>query len=135
MFVGMGNGWPIGEKVEDSAIAVLLKEFGISTDVLIVEAASRNTYENALLAKPLWDANGFSTGLLVTSASHMPRAYQVFKRQGFNVTPISVDTQADRFDLDLPWALLPDVRALNATSDAVKEWLGLYVYQLRGWVE
>lgn len=135
MLVGRGNGWVVGEKAENSAMAALLTDFGIKADVLIIEDSSRNTHENALLAKQLWDANNFTSGLLVTSASHMPRAYRVFKRQRFNVTPVSVDVQAGRFERGLPWALLPDVRALKPTSDVVKEWIGLLVYRLRGWIE
>ena len=64
----------------------------------------------------------------------MPRAVKVFSANQFTLTPVPIDARADGFALmPLPLALLPDVRALDATTAVVKEWIGVFVYQLRGW--
>ena len=57
-------------------------------NALLLETESlENTFENARLSKPIGDAHLFKSGLLVTSAFHMPRALAVFRRVGFNVEP------------------------------------------------
>ena len=63
----------------------------------------------------------------------MRRANAVFIERGFEVTPVRIDARAGAFDMILPLALLPDVRALEQVTYVWKEWLGLWVYQLRGW--
>lgn len=70
--------------------------------------------------------------LLVTSASHMPRAARAFERVGLVVTRFPVDFRsADR----LGWSvalLLPTPGALMQTHTAVREWYGRLVYALTG---
>jgi len=57
---------------------------------------ARSTYEEALLAiERLRPAPG-STWLLVTSALHMPRAYQTFRTQGWTLVPFPVDYRTER---------------------------------------
>ena len=114
-------------------MAAVLQDFGIDQDAMLIESKSRNTFENALYAKQIWDREGFRTGLLITSATHMRRARAVFVERGFAVTPVPIDARADAFDTMLPLTLLPDVRALEQVTYVWKEWLGLWVYQLRGW--
>jgi uncharacterized SAM-binding protein YcdF (DUF218 family) len=63
----------------------------------------------------------------------MKRALRVFRRRGFNISPVAVDARAGALETLPPLAWLPDVRALEQTTAAFKEWLGLMVYQLRGW--
>lgn len=133
LLVGGGNGWGSDVGSEGSAMAAVLEDFGIDEGGLLVEGESRNTFENALYAKQIWDREGFRTGLLVTSATHMPRAHAVFMQRGFAVTPVSIDARSGAFDTIFPLSLLPDVRALEQVTYVWKEWLGLWVYQLRGW--
>jgi uncharacterized SAM-binding protein YcdF (DUF218 family) len=58
------------------------------------EAASRNTYENAVLSAKLPSVDITKPWLLVTSASHIPRSMAVFQKAGWNVTPYAVDFRA-----------------------------------------
>lgn len=133
MLVGQGSGWGSDVGSEGSAMATVLENFGLEQDSILVEGESRNTFENALYAKQIWDREGFKTGLLITSASHMRRATAVFDQRGFAVTPIAIDARAGAFDTILPFSMLPDVRALEQVTYIWKEWLGLIVYQFRGW--
>ena len=81
--------------------------------------------------------------LLVTSAIHMPRSVALFKHQGIEVIPAPADytvTQQgwdNMFSPDLPSLLinlLPNASSLSLTTNALKEYLGLFVYHLQGWL-
>jgi uncharacterized SAM-binding protein YcdF (DUF218 family) len=88
ILISAGNvPWYEAREPEAQSIAQLVKEWGIPDDVLILESQSRNTFENAQRSKSIWDAHGFKSGLLVTSAIHMPRALAVFRQAGFDVEP------------------------------------------------
>jgi uncharacterized SAM-binding protein YcdF (DUF218 family) len=133
MLVGRGNGWGSDMGSEGAAMAAILKDFGIDQGAVLIEGESRNTFENALYAKQIWDRENFRTGLLVTSATHMRRATAVFEERGFAVMPVPIDARAGAFDTIFPFTLLPDVRALEQVTSVWKEWLGLLVYRARGW--
>ena len=59
-------------------------ELGISKDDIILETASMSTFDEARFIKPIVKSERF---LLVTSASHMPRAMALFKKLGMNPIP------------------------------------------------
>ena len=134
ILISAGNlPWSQARVPEAEQAAFLLKEWGVPSDALIIEGQSRNTYENAQRSKPIWDAYGFHSGLLVTSASHMPRALAVFRHAGFNVEPAPADFNTEPILKGGPLVLLPAAGALAASSLALTEWLGLLVYRFRGW--
>jgi uncharacterized SAM-binding protein YcdF (DUF218 family) len=134
ILISAGNlPWQHARLPEAEQIAHLLKEWGIPAEMLIIEMQSRNTYENAQRSKPIWDRYGFHSGLLVTSAYHMPRALAVFRRAGYNVKPAPADFRTGPVLEGGPLAFFPDAGALAASSIALREWLGLFVYRFRGW--
>ena len=63
---------------------------GVRSENLIFENKSRNTFENTKFSKDII-GNYKGTWGLVTSASHMPRSFLTFKKQGVVLEPISVD--------------------------------------------
>ena len=63
---------------------------GVPTENLLFENKSRNTFENAFFSKDIIKKYKGTWGL-VTSASHMPRSYFLFKKQNVILEPISVD--------------------------------------------
>lgn len=135
IIVAAGNlPWLDTEQAEAVLIRSLLVEWGVDYDHILLDMESRNTFENAVNSKRLMSEFGLESAMLVTSASHMPRAVGVFRKAGINVIPFPVDiaivntTGSGLFD----W--LPSVDALNMTTTAIHEWLGIFYYRWRGWL-
>ncbi len=118
------------EAVEMKRLAVRL---GVSQKAILTEDRSRTTFENAVETKRLL---GPASILLVTSASHVPRALALFHKQGMRVTPYHCGYLVkDRPGLD--WRvhivdLLPNDAALHANTVAVNEIVGSLVYDALG---
>ncbi len=117
----------------DADLVDPLVEWGVAPEAIVFAGASRNTYENALEVRAMRERSPFKSALLVTSASHMPRALAVFQRAGLPVTPAATDVAVVAPG---PWTVLrwlPDATALEVTTRAMKEWLGYWVYRARGY--
>lgn len=121
------GGAPFGGRPEAELMRqTLIAEFGVP--VRWAETASRDTSENALFSARLLQQDNIAHVVLVTHAWHMSRAQGLFERQG--VTVIAAPTG---FTHDSPsWLedLLPKVSALDKSSTAIREWLGLLWYRL-----
>lgn len=125
--------WKNSGQPEADLTAVLLTKLGVPEKALIAENQSRNTYENAVFSRPFWKKNGFSTGYLVTSAAHMPRALAVFQKAGFALKPAATDYRVIDPAAKNIFDCLPNHEALALTTLAMKEVLGLVIYKWRGW--
>ena len=125
--------WSSDQIPEAQHIASLLREWGTPASAILIEDQSRNTWENAVNTKRLWQDQGFMSGFLVTSASHMPRALAVFHRAGLSVMPAATDFRAKPYFEGGILAVLPDAEALEDSTTALKEWIGRFVYQVRDW--
>jgi uncharacterized SAM-binding protein YcdF (DUF218 family) len=103
---------------EASLVRSLLGE-GIDSDRIRIEDQARNTHQNALFTAKAVAPQAGERWLLVTSASHMPRAVGAFRRAGLRVEPWPVYDLANR--KPMPAAV------------AWHEWLGLLGYWGLGW--
>ena len=121
---------PQGSEAESAA--TLLQEWAVPGQAILLENKSRNTRENALFSRQILQSRGASRILLVTSAFHMPRASAVFRKLGFQVIPAPANFQTAE-DQGLLLRILPSAESLAGSELALKEWLGLLVYRLRGW--
>lgn len=115
--------------------AALLKEMGVASDRLILEAGSRDTYENAVYLKAELDKLGLlgpdRRWVLITSAFHMPRSMGAFRQAGFTVEPWPVDYRTrGAADLTRPFDKVSE--GLRRVDMAVHEWVGLFAYRLAG---
>jgi uncharacterized SAM-binding protein YcdF (DUF218 family) len=132
-----GSGAP-----ESGDMAMILTSLGIPKEAIIEEPDSLNTHENAVNVKKILDAREIRQVLLVTSAMHTPRSLKIFQRQGIDVIPAPTDflvSQADLRELSSsPKAtilnLLPEPDNLDQLTKALKEYVGSFVYFLRGWL-
>ena len=123
-------------KGEGDAVSAprLLTALGVAADRLVLESKSRNTYENAVFSKELVKPHPGETWLLVTSAFHMPRAKALFEKAGFSTIPWPVDYRTSGREgvglfVDNP------ADALENTTTAIREWLGLLAYWLTGRID
>jgi uncharacterized SAM-binding protein YcdF (DUF218 family) len=91
-----------------------------------VEAASRDTRENAVFSARLLRPQGIQRIILVTSSAHMVRAVAEFGAAGFDAiaAPADMWTWDERGAL----ALVPSRLALDRSYTALYEWLGRAVY-------
>lgn len=132
----VSSGRPVSQldsRSEANAIAGFLREFGVNDGDILLEKEARNTRENAVNSLAVLREKGFSSALLVTSALHMPRAAAVFRRAGVSFTPVSIDTLSSSIEERSVFAFLPNSRALDFSTQCIKEWIGILVYRLRGW--
>jgi uncharacterized SAM-binding protein YcdF (DUF218 family) len=80
--------------------------------------------------------------LLVTSALHMPRSLAIFKKQGITAIPAATDFHIVEDTLTLAqttWqgnllSWVPQTENLHYLTRALKEYVGLLVYRLKGWL-
>ena len=132
---------PDSPEAED--MQAIMNMLNVPEEAVWLETKSRNTYENAIYSRPLLEAQGIDTILLVTSAIHMPRSVALFEKQGFTVIPLPTDflvTERSWREITSLTAInqlgnvLPAVENLQKTTWALKEYLGLFIYRLRGWL-
>jgi uncharacterized SAM-binding protein YcdF (DUF218 family) len=134
--------WQGGGPPESGDMAKLVEALGVPATAIVQDPTSLNTYENAVNVKQILDQRGLKQILLVTSATHMPRAIQIFKKLGIDAVPAPTDflisEQERREPVSTPQgkilATLPEAENLHRLTRAIKEYIGIGVYRLRGWL-
>jgi uncharacterized SAM-binding protein YcdF (DUF218 family) len=124
--------WILGRR-EGRSIARILTELGIAADRVHFESTSINTHQNLALAKPLAKPRCDERWILVTSAWHMPRAIAVTRSLGWPIIALPSDYRTHGGQTR--WFNPELADSLVIFNMAVKEWLGLLIYRLRGWTE
>jgi uncharacterized SAM-binding protein YcdF (DUF218 family) len=120
-----------GDFVSEAAIAerIFLSQ-GIAPGRLLVESRSRNTAENARLARALAQPAEGERWVLITSAFHMPRAVASFASAGWeSILPYPVDYRTRSWRDGLGWNFGRNLGVLNT---AIREWVGRAAYALTG---
>jgi uncharacterized SAM-binding protein YcdF (DUF218 family) len=127
---------------EATYAATLAASLGVPPERIVRSEAPRNTAEEAMAMRAIARERGWRTLLLVTSATHLPRATATFRHlTDLRIVPVACDFQltarnqsgqatAESLVLDL----LPNAGSLASTTSSLKELLGLTVYRLRGWL-
>jgi uncharacterized SAM-binding protein YcdF (DUF218 family) len=124
-------------------MARLLELTGVPDEAMWMQPESQNTREDALYSSRMLQEKGVSRVLLVTSAQHMPRSVALFKHEGIEVIPAPVDYTITQTGWDglfspdpqtLLVNLMPNVGSLSLNSSILKEYIGMWVYRLRGWM-
>lgn len=125
--------WLVTSTSEAELIADLLVELGVRPSAIALEPDSRNTHENAVNTAAVMLSREWNSALLVTSAAHMPRALATFEKAGITAVPAPTDFRVTYPLYESVLDLLPSAEAVERSTDALKELLGLLVYRLRGW--
>ncbi|MGB3404089.1 MAG: YdcF family protein [Microcoleaceae cyanobacterium] len=135
--------WKDGGPSESEDMAEIAKTLGVPEMAILQDPTSLNTYENAVNVRKILEEKQI-TGkvLLVTSAFHMPRSLLVFKRQGIDVIAAPTDFIVSEYDTKYAAVgieafllnLIPDAGHLQQFTIAMKEYIGMVVYRLKGWI-
>jgi uncharacterized SAM-binding protein YcdF (DUF218 family) len=102
---------------------------GIPLQEIILEEKSRDTEQEARFIKPMVGTSPF---LLVTSASHMPRAMGLFRKLGMQPIADPTDYIAKRGGAAVPDGICPGSFGLYEAERTVYEYLGMAWGKLRG---
>jgi uncharacterized SAM-binding protein YcdF (DUF218 family) len=138
LLITSGSGELLDPKAAEApGLAAWAHSQGVPTDAVVVESASRNTHENAVLSLPLAESRGFRHFVLVTSAVHMRRAEAVFRKAGYasggrTLSLWSVDTQINT--IRFPFDLVPDPNCLATVQTVIREVVGYAVYFFQGYL-
>ncbi len=131
---GSGNPW-----IKEQKEAIVLKKYlverlGFPEDEILIEPNSKNTKENAIFTKQLLADLGENNPscILVTSASHMPRAKGLFIKAGLEVTPYPTSFLTKKNRGGLKGHVIPSAKIMEHWYVLFKEWVGYGVYRLKG---
>jgi uncharacterized SAM-binding protein YcdF (DUF218 family) len=132
-----GKGQP-----ESADMAEILAWLGVPREAIVQDPDSLNTYQNAVDVRKILESRNLHRVLLVTSAIHMPRSLLIFKRQKIDAIPAPTDFLITYKDVqeqhDTSQSrllnLLPDADRLQQATRALKEYVGIVIYRLRGWL-
>jgi uncharacterized SAM-binding protein YcdF (DUF218 family) len=136
--------WNARERAESAEAEDMVRLLRMMSDIplerFILEPHSLNTYQNAVNVQKILEPRHIHQILLVTSAFHMPRAIAIFRKLGIDAIPAPADflveneqRETDSFQRFL-LGFLPDAQNLSLTSKGMKEYVGLIVYWLKGWI-
>jgi uncharacterized SAM-binding protein YcdF (DUF218 family) len=121
----------------------IMEMLGVPQNAIWLQGNSQNTYEDALYSCQMIKDHNAKSIVLVTSATHMPRAVAVFEKQGCHVIPSPADftvTEAAWSNLWSPdWQeflinLVPNYSNLSLTTKSLKEYIGWLTYRMQGWL-
>jgi len=129
VFTG-GDGSVLNAGEAESEVAkVFFANMGLDMSRVLFESRSRNTFENATLGRDLPGIDIRQPWLLVTSASHMPRALATFQKAGWNVAPYPVDYYSAHKTRWLSYSLM---QGIEAWEIVLHEYVGRVAYRLSG---
>ena len=134
--------WFGDEESEAKNMAEILELMGIPQAAIIEEGDSVNTHENAIFTQQILEDQGIKKILLVTSAFHIPRALKIFQHLGIDAIPAPTDFYVSKQELqELDYSVeskilsfIPNPKSLDRTTMVIKEYIGTFVYWLRGWL-
>ena len=134
--------WLGGGPPESADMAQLIEALGVPASAILQDPTSLNTRENAVNVKKILDQRGIKQVLLVTSATHMPRSMQIFKKLGINAVAAPTDFLVTEQEVKLAQnttegrllGLIPESEHLYRSTRALKEYIGIWIYRLRGWI-
>lgn len=111
-----------------------LTQFNVPASATLQEEQSLTTEGNGFYSAQLLREHQLRHVLLVTSALHMPRAMAVFKKQGVDVVAAPAPPQIVA-PTDTSFSLwLPNIHTLQSSRSIIKEYLGMTIYWVRGWI-
>lgn len=125
----LSGGGVYSEGTDAETMSQAAISLGVKSEDIVLESESRDTEEEARIIKPMIGTEQF---ILVTSASHMPRALALFRKEGMNPIAAPTQYQVKAAPSIGPWAFYPGVESLGKSDRAIYESLGRLWAKLRG---
>jgi uncharacterized SAM-binding protein YcdF (DUF218 family) len=123
-----GYAWEKNQDSEALKAAKLLISSGVKKEDIIIHSSVKDTKEEAVKVKELLKDKPF---ILVTSASHMPRAVAIFKKQGLEPIPSATAFEIKETDRTYD---MPNGKSMSKSEKAWHEYLGIIWGYLRGYI-
>lgn len=117
-YAGINNDISNAKMMADFA-----NQLGVKNVDMIINGVPKDTKEEADFSKTIVKNKPF---LLVTSATHMPRAIQLFKRIGLNAIPVPTDFKGKSNNIG--FLSQPSIYNLQKSQNAMHEFLGIAWY-------
>jgi len=114
---------PVAEVMADTA-----REWGVKPEDIIIEAEATDTKDHPIYVKKIVGSDPF---ILVTSATHMPRAMALFEKHGMRPTPAPTDYLVMKKEGISPGDFFPSAGSLGKAGQAIHEYLGIVWAKLR----
>ena len=134
IIIAGGSGRLVNRETESPHLKQYLIDIGVKEKDILIEAESRNTYENAVYSKELieeFDLKG--PFILSTSASHMARSVACFNKLGIKVVPFPVDYLSKEREFNPDRLLVPKAYVLKNWDALIHEWVGWIFYKIAGY--
>lgn len=107
----------------------LAMALGVRGEDIITNDEAKDTKEEAIFTKSILNKQAF---VLVTSATHMPRAMMLFKSLGMN--PIAAPTNFYKRDMDT-YLKAPNIHAFNVSVIAMHEYIGILWAKIKSFLQ
>jgi|WetSurMetagenome_2_1015567.scaffolds.fasta_scaffold125782_2 uncharacterized SAM-binding protein YcdF (DUF218 family) len=130
VFTGGRVPWAGQAEVEGAISLRAATARGVAADQILVTREVGNTADEASAVAELMRERGWTKIILVTSAWHMPRAAQLFRKAGIGFVPFPVDYQIDPKSSLTVLDFLPRAEGLRNTEGVLREWYGIAFYGL-----
>lgn len=132
LYISGGGATALRKDLQESRVLLsYLESINFPIDQVVIEDQSRNTVESARLAKEFIPKQ--SKILLITSASHMPRAMGCFEKEGYKIQPYPTVFLTND-EMIKPSMFLPSDDALLKWNILFKEWMGYTSYWVAGYL-
>ncbi len=126
----LSGGSVFGDAPSATVMSRAAVDMGADPERLRIHPNPLNTREEAEFMR---DAVGDEPFLLVTSASHMPRAMMLNRKAGLNPIPAPTARRTSEHDvMGDPAFWLPSARAIEMSESAIHEYLGITWAWMRG---
>lgn len=131
-----GSGFMFGTEKSEAVLArELLLRLGVPDFDIIVESASRNTFENAVFTHEILEEKYPDASLLlITSAWHMRRSIGCFDQVNLKYTPFSVDFMGEENRYVPASLIIPKSVTIWRWEILTKEMIGYLAYRARGYI-
>jgi uncharacterized SAM-binding protein YcdF (DUF218 family) len=137
ILISGGSGLLISEEEpEANKYRKVMLLMGVDSTDIIIENATRNTYESAVAVKPMLREMNYTERdcILITSAFHMRRSLAVYRKAGLELDYFTTDFYSNPRTYYPDALFIPNAEALEIWQKLFKEWIGLAAYKVAGYV-